>query len=432
MDQSFRLPEQIRRLIPLLAEKLREQGDALLSDILRSATIVVDEGVDYDNWDGGTWGHALSLLVPSEVYMRIDLDNLDQVEKTLKDRLTTVLRGGNEHLAYLSIQVGEVTATPAIPLQQPRQQDADLWGDESDVRLFISHRAQDKKAAAELKTACHRYGISGFVAHETIEPIKEWQSEIERALQSMDALVALITPEFADSNWTDQEVGWSMGRGVPVVPVRLGRDPYGFIGKYQGIQGMGQTSATIAQVVAVMLSQRFDSTRQQTIDALLSRLSAAADVSHAKDLLDVLQASGAPAEATPNVATALGTFLELEADRMAADSHRFSATDFDEIVSMARAAGTIAPAITIGISVYVTSPNFNAADARFRQAVLPFLDEYSHEQMALLLEGIESNNQVYHRGRAATDHALILQAAERLSPPLDWRAYPQFTKSLRS
>ena len=33
-----------------------------------------------------------------------------------------------------------------------------------------------------------------------------------------------------------------MGREVPVVPIRLGKDPYGFIGKYQAIQ---ETNASI-------------------------------------------------------------------------------------------------------------------------------------------------------------------------------------------
>ncbi len=53
----------------------------------------------------------------------------------------------------------------------------------------------------------------------------------------MDALVALITPDFHASSWTDQEIGWALGRGVPVIPVRLGADPYGFVGKIQAVTG---------------------------------------------------------------------------------------------------------------------------------------------------------------------------------------------------
>jgi hypothetical protein len=51
----------------------------------------------------------------------------------------------------------------------------------------------------------------------------------------MDAFVALMTQEFHDSLWTDQEVGVAFGRGVPIIAVKLGKDPYGFIGKFQAL-----------------------------------------------------------------------------------------------------------------------------------------------------------------------------------------------------
>ena len=111
-----------------------------------------------------------------------------------------------------------------------------LWG-AGVVRVFISHVATHKVLAKEISGYLTQYGISGFVAHEDIEPMRGWESEIERALFSMDFLVALLTDGFSESKWTDQEVGVAIGRGVPVVPVRLGKDPYGFIGKLQAMQG---------------------------------------------------------------------------------------------------------------------------------------------------------------------------------------------------
>ena len=63
-----------------------------------------------------------------------------------------------------------------------------LWGD-GVVRVFISHIADHKVFATGLKASLERYGIASFVAHEDIEPMKEWELEIERALFSMDILV---------------------------------------------------------------------------------------------------------------------------------------------------------------------------------------------------------------------------------------------------
>ena len=65
--------------------------------------------------------------------------------------------------------------------------------------------------------------MSCFVAHVDIHPTKEWQDEIESALSSMDGFVALLTDKFHESDWTDQEVGFALARGVPIIAVRLKR-----------------------------------------------------------------------------------------------------------------------------------------------------------------------------------------------------------------
>ena len=74
-------------------------------------------------------------------------------------------------------------------------------------KLFLSHLNEDKLRANKLKNILRPYAIACFVAHEDIEPAKEWQIEIEKALFSMDALAAVLTAAFHESKWTDQEVG---------------------------------------------------------------------------------------------------------------------------------------------------------------------------------------------------------------------------------
>ncbi len=90
------------------------------------------------------------------------------------------------------------------------------------LKLFVTHLAAHRQFAADLQEALWGYGISAFVAHNDIEPTQEWQTEIETALATCDALVALLHPEFHQSNWTDQETGFAMGRGIPVFSIRFG------------------------------------------------------------------------------------------------------------------------------------------------------------------------------------------------------------------
>jgi hypothetical protein len=116
----------------------------------------------------------------------------------------------------------------------PRDAEKRIWGDQG-YRVFLSHKAEVKKKAARLKEQLALFGISAFVAHADIRPGKEWQAEIEKALRTMDAFVALLTSKFHDSDWTDQEVGYALARGVPRIAVKLGKKPYGFIGKFQAL-----------------------------------------------------------------------------------------------------------------------------------------------------------------------------------------------------
>jgi len=116
----------------------------------------------------------------------------------------------------------------------------------SDFRIFISHLAVQKAYAGQLQDSLSSYGISSFVAHKDIEPTLEWQNEIELALRSCDALVAIMHPGFHASSWTDQEIGFVMGRSKPSFAVTLGEAPYGFIGRFQAFNGIGKLPAAIA------------------------------------------------------------------------------------------------------------------------------------------------------------------------------------------
>jgi hypothetical protein len=119
--------------------------------------------------------------------------------------------------------------------------------------MFISHLTADKMPASNLKIALSYYGVSCFVSHEDIEPTKEWANEIEKALSTMDGLCAIITPKFNNSLWCDQEVGFALGRKVLVIPICKDCDPYGIMGKYQGIQSKNESANILAKEIFKIL-----------------------------------------------------------------------------------------------------------------------------------------------------------------------------------
>ena len=155
-------------------------------------------------------------------------------------------------------------------------------------KLFLSHLASFKVKTSQLQHALRNYAISGFVAHEDIEPSKEWQIEIEAALQTMDAMACLLMPGFKESNWCDQEVGVAVGRDVLIIPVRKGLDPYGFIGKYQGIQAVNKTVSQVAEEIFKTIIKS-PKTRAKMIRCISNAISQSTEVEDALEKVALLQ-----------------------------------------------------------------------------------------------------------------------------------------------
>ena len=155
-------------------------------------------------------------------------------------------------------------------------------------RLFLSHVSTDKIRAQQLKQVLMSYNVSCFVAHSDIKPTKAWQDEIEEALRSMDALAAILTPDFHESKWTDQEVGFAMGRGILVIPLRDDQDPYGLIGKYQGHSIRGKEALKIAREIILILAEH-QSTSLRMAKAFVRRLEESTNWESSKRTMTVLE-----------------------------------------------------------------------------------------------------------------------------------------------
>lgn len=94
------------------------------------------------------------------------------------------------------------------------------WGD-LPVRVFLSHVHHDKKLVGDIKRRlAESYGIDAFVAHDDIHPSKTWRDQIKAGLATCHYFAAVLHKNFHDSEWCDQEVGWALARGLPILPIR--------------------------------------------------------------------------------------------------------------------------------------------------------------------------------------------------------------------
>ena len=180
------------------------------------------------------------------------------------DYLLAVLQGEADDKIETLLGFVSGASTP-VPVVEARK----LPWASSRFRLFASHRAADKALVSEVKRRLARLAVDLFVAHEDIEPSKEWLEEIDLALDTCDALAAFLTTDFHGSDWCDQEVGFAMRRHVLIVPVCLGVTPYGFMNRYQGLKADKLSPTETAEAIFDILVSN-DLTAARMSDALVN------------------------------------------------------------------------------------------------------------------------------------------------------------------
>lgn len=239
---KFKLSKDIERYLAALSKLYAREGKRNLQEIIVNAQTRVHEEWSRDNWDGGIYGHALFLVIPEALFLEV-ANQKAEIAQEIKSDLNQLHNVQHEFIEEVFFEMeieedSEWRKDSGLLLVGRRAVSSDavtrIWEDEY-FRIFLSHKSEVKMEAVELKNRLRLFGVSSFVAHEDIHPTKAWQDEIENALATMDGFVALMTEKFHDSEWTDQEVGIALARGVPIIAVRLGRDPYGFIGKFQAL-----------------------------------------------------------------------------------------------------------------------------------------------------------------------------------------------------
>ncbi len=245
-------PSQRITLIKLIAERLGKESWSLINVTLQQFGVPEI---------GGSWS----------------------ITQTYTYVLERVQNAGDQALIDLAQHVGYKFDQPISAGVDPP-----FWR-KNMLRLFVSHLATNRKFAGELQDALFRCGISAFVAHNDIEPTLEWQVQIETALATCEALVALLHEKFHASNWTDQEIGFAMGRRVPTFAVKYGETPYGFIGRFQAFNGNGKTPVDLAHELFDCFRKN-KQTQHRMSEAVVSLFEESNSFAEAKERIGYLEA----------------------------------------------------------------------------------------------------------------------------------------------
>lgn len=253
--------EYLTSILPTVKDLLLCQGHKQETEILVLGNMTYNE--DYDGY--GNDYDLVIIDVQTDKYVSLQkYKAINEIENVILSAFVEATKGGRAPKG--------ITIRPNSNVQATLFESGTYHGWRNGYfRMFISHITPMKQKASNLKTALEEYGITSFVAHEDINPTKEWQKEIQRALNSMDCMSAMLYDGFHQSYWCDQEVGVALGRSITVLPLILDHDPYGFLGEYQGIKIKGMRPAALAKEIFNILCDN-SNTRSKYLSCLTSLL----------------------------------------------------------------------------------------------------------------------------------------------------------------
>lgn len=104
---------------------------------------------------------------------------------------------------------------------------------ELSVEVFLSYNHDNKELAGEIGKLFNKLGLEVFLAHEDMVPSVEWRQEILKHLESCAVLVAIVTNEFLEPTFANQEVRIVIGKGKPPISLRFAEELPGFLDNYQ-------------------------------------------------------------------------------------------------------------------------------------------------------------------------------------------------------
>lgn len=86
-------------------------------------------------------------------------------------------------------------------------------------RAFLSHSSGDAELVRALRTSVMGLGIEIYLAEHDVRPGLQLSSKVQRQIEGCDAVIVLLTTSGADSAYVQQEIGYALKSGNPVIPL---------------------------------------------------------------------------------------------------------------------------------------------------------------------------------------------------------------------
>jgi hypothetical protein len=102
-------------------------------------------------------------------------------------------------------------------------------------QVFVSHAPADLDTVQELFPSIRNMPFGVYIAMEEVEPGRS-RHNLEGRIRNSDVLVAVLTERAATNQWVNQEIGYAIAKGIPVVPLYEDTsDRGGYVDRVEGV-----------------------------------------------------------------------------------------------------------------------------------------------------------------------------------------------------
>jgi hypothetical protein len=125
------------------------------------------------------------------------------------------------------------------------------------MKVFISYSEADEKWVRSLRSRLTEEGFEVWNSASDIAPGDNWLLKSGRALQAADAMIVLLSPDSAKSDWVRSEIEYALsspqfrGRVIPLL-IKPTEDVPWILHKLHFIRATKDMDETISRVVAIL------------------------------------------------------------------------------------------------------------------------------------------------------------------------------------
>lgn len=89
----------------------------------------------------------------------------------------------------------------------------------SETNVFISHASRDKQWAEWLGERLGKHGFRIWTDATSVPTGQSFIAELNRTIEKADVVLALLSPNYFQSAWCQQETAAAAASKVPIIPV---------------------------------------------------------------------------------------------------------------------------------------------------------------------------------------------------------------------